>query len=210
MTLRIHTLSAYRDEIRGLVRDNRVVWLAEELAIPYERVAMAPGDHRKPEFLALNPFGKVPTIEDDGVVMFESAAICLYLAGKHGRLMPPVGSPDYAIALQWCLFGVTNLEPQAYRVFAADFTMEDRVLAAGVRELAVAGLQRFLPTLDTVLRGRETILESGFSVADVLLVTALLPASRSQVLEEYANLWAWVQRMTARPAYRVAAGVNGN
>ena len=124
--LKIYGAKAFRPELKGVIRDLRPIWMLEELGLKYERISLDPqkGENKTPEYLKLNPTGKVPTLQDGDFTIFESAAICQYLAEKNGRLVPAKGTPDYFTCLQWCYFAVTNIEPQCGRVFAADFFYE--------------------------------------------------------------------------------------
>src|SRR5205807_3046867 len=94
-------------------RATRTLWLAEELGLKYEHNDIAPRSPgtRTPEYLALNPNARVPTIEDDGLVLSESMAINLYLAKKHGKLYPS-GAQNEALAWQWCFWETDRLDRQ--------------------------------------------------------------------------------------------------
>ena len=94
-------------------RTIRTLWMAAELGLQYEHADIAPRSPptRTPAFLALNPNGRVPVIEDDGLVLSESMAINLYLAKKHGKLYP-VGLANEARALQWSLWETDRLDRQ--------------------------------------------------------------------------------------------------
>ena len=98
----------------------RILWVLEELGVSYERVPhdLRRGTQKAPDFLAINPQGKVPVLEDrgpqgdwTGVVVTESGAICAYLADATDALAPPVGTPDRAIYTTFLAFGGTVLEP---------------------------------------------------------------------------------------------------
>src|SRR5664279_1445047 len=99
-------------------RSSRVLWLLAELDAPCELVKLAPEQRTSAEHRARHPLGRVPALElDDGTVMFESAAICLQIADLHpdaGVIGPP-GSAERALAYQWVLFGMTELEAPLYR-----------------------------------------------------------------------------------------------
>src|SRR5215475_4977513 len=99
----------------------RIHWALEELGIPYEKVKLdlKAGAQRKPEFLKLNPNGKVPTIVDDGVPMFESAAILIHLGDKYGvakKLWPAPGTPDHMRALAWTVWSTVTLGAHIFRI----------------------------------------------------------------------------------------------
>src|SRR5262245_43238090 len=95
-------------------RSNIVSWMLEELNIPYTVKAMSleHGDHKQPAYLAINPMGKVPAIEHNGIVVTEAAAICAYLADEFpaAKLAPPIGDPRRGQYLKWLFFGPSCLE----------------------------------------------------------------------------------------------------
>src|SRR5580700_2709800 len=95
-------------------RASRPRWLLEELGVPYElvRLDMAKKEHKEPSYLALHPHGAVPALTDGEVTIFESAAICLYLADKfpEKKLAPPVGSPARGLYYQWIIYGMATME----------------------------------------------------------------------------------------------------
>ncbi len=95
-------------------RSARCRWLLQELNVPFEgiKVQLSQGEHKKPEFLKINPYGRVPVLVDGDLVLSESIAICLYLADKYAdkKLIPPPGTPERAKHDQWLLFCATELE----------------------------------------------------------------------------------------------------
>src|SRR6187200_3120649 len=109
--LRLYGFARVNKGARGNTRDLRVLWTLEEIGLPYEIVGM---DHPKhdldsPAFRALNPFGQLPVIDDDGVVVTESGAIVLYLARKSGKLMPRDLAGE-AQVLRWCFAALNTIE----------------------------------------------------------------------------------------------------
>src|SRR5688572_5613536 len=109
--LEVYGFSRVNDIARGNTRDLRVLWALEEIGMPYEIVGM---DHPNrdldsPEFRAKNPFGQLPVIDDDGVVVSESGAILLYLARKSGKLMPRDLAGE-AQVLRWSVAALSTIE----------------------------------------------------------------------------------------------------
>ena len=102
-------------------RTSWVLWLAEELGLKYEHVPVnhRAGKSRKPEHLALNPNGHVPVMRDDDLVLWESLAINLYLAKKHGGPIAPATPADEARALMWSMWALSELEIALGRAAAA-------------------------------------------------------------------------------------------
>ncbi|MGH0036332.1 MAG: glutathione S-transferase family protein [Myxococcota bacterium] len=186
-----------------LSRSVRSLWLLEELGLPYElrtRALEPPG--AKP-FAQKTPTGKFPTLEDDGVVMFESGAILEYVLEKYGegRLAPAVGDPDRAAFLQWVHFAdataFTGLGNIAWHtMFKED---ADRVAdaLADYRGWAEASLD----TLERELTEKEYLLGSGFSGADIMVGYSVLVAKAFGVLADgHPAVSAYLQRLQGRPA----------
>src|SRR5437899_10621277 len=102
-------------------RSIRPRWLLEEIGTPYETVhlSLQAGDQRKPEYLKINPNGAVPALVDGDVRLFESAAICQYLADRvpDKRLAPPVGTPARGYYYQWIHFAMSSIEPPLLTIF---------------------------------------------------------------------------------------------
>src|SRR5215510_10115260 len=98
-------------------RASRSLWMLEELGVPYENVRVSfMGDAQKPEYLAINPNGKIPALDDDGLVLFESLAINLHLARKYGKELWPASPDDQSRAIQWSIWAMTEVEPPVMTV----------------------------------------------------------------------------------------------
>jgi glutathione S-transferase len=209
--LRIFGVKAFNPALKGVIRDLRPLWLMEEIGIRYERKSLdtQAGENQSPDYLRLNPFGKVPTLQDGDFTIFESAAICQYIAEKHGRFFPEKGTPEYYLCLQWCYFAVTNVEPQCGRIFGADHFSEKNETTATIRATAVSQLGRFLPVLEKTFEKQNTLMSWGFSVADILLTTALNMNIKSEIYENYPNIRKYMRAMSARPAFKRAMDLNG-
>jgi glutathione S-transferase len=185
-------------------RATRPRWVLEELGVPYELVRLdaQEGETRTPEHLARHPLGHVPALEDGEVRIFESMAICLYLAERYGegRLLPPPATAERAAVLQWIFFGVTELEAPLSAISAATRGKPeaewDHAAVARGREQAV----KALAAVDAALGGREFLVGAQLSVADVLLASLGSFAKALKVPLEGAHLPRYVERLRARPA----------
>src|SRR4051812_20596001 len=155
-----------------MTRSNRPRWMLEELGVPYELVRLDPkkGDNKTPEYLAINPTGKVPALVDGEVKMFESAAIVAYLGDKFGdeKLAPPAGSAERPAYYQWLFFGMTTLEQPVSLYAKHSSTLPPEKRVAEVAEDAKAGVERALLALDRALADRQWLLRS-FSAADIVV-----------------------------------------
>jgi glutathione S-transferase len=209
--MKIYGGKAFKEVLKGKIRSNRPEWLAEELGIEYERVslnAVPDAEHKKPEYLKINPFAKFPAIQDGDFNLFESAALCHYLAEKHKKFIPAAGTPDYYLCLQWCYFAMTNIESNALLMFIADNFLEAGTTADVLRNRGGEKLPQFLGPLNDIFEKQETIMKSGFTIADILLTTSLLYA-KEDLLSAYPNVQGYLDRMSKRPAFKRSQELNG-
>jgi len=146
-------------KLYGAVRSRSAIvqWFLAEYQIPYELVMLdlQAGEHRQPSYLAVNPIGKLPAIDDEGFILWESGAILLYLAEKHGHL--PTSLPERAIATQWVLYANATLGPALF------------IEANREREIP-----KQLPAIDAILAQHPFLLGDNFSVVDVAVGSMLI------------------------------------
>jgi glutathione S-transferase len=187
----------------GVTRDLRVLWAAEEAGLPYRVHALdhARGELRGPEYLRVNPFGLVPAIDDEGLRLFESAAIVLYLAEKAQRLLPAEASAR-ARALQWAFAAVDTVESSMLDLFVIDKFHADKAWAKERRPALVATAQKRLASLDLELAGRTYLLGNEFGAPDILMTSALRLLQHTDLLDAAPNVAAYKVRCEARPAWR--------
>jgi glutathione S-transferase len=179
-------------------RTMRTLWMAAELGLDYalDLVEWTAPDLKAPAFLALNPAGQIPTLEDDGFVLAESLAINLYLAKKYGRppLYPGTVQGE-AEAWRWTLWAQGALEPWVQR----DARMEP-LRAVGQVELDALA-QLALDVLERALSERAWLCGPEFSVADLNVACVLSPSRSARLdLVRHARVGAWLERCYARPA----------
>jgi len=193
-------------------RSLRVVWTAEEIGAPYEikHTPFDPAALQSDEFLAVNPFGALPAIEDGGVRMTESGAICQYLTEKYGKhpFKRVLSDPDYGAYLQWIHAGEATLTPPLAAL--AQHTMlrpPERRLAVVAAEAVETFLAR-TKVLSRVLGGRHYLLGDDFTAADVMVGYALHLASLMSLVDATpADVQAYWKRLTERPSYQRAIAV---
>ena len=194
--------------IYGIARTRafRALWMAKELGLDYEHLPIEIGDAgaRTPEYLAINPNGRLPVIVDGGFVLFESLAITLYLAKKHsnGRLYPGTLEGE-AKAWQWSLWAVTEVDRgvNIWSLHAVRLPPADRDEAK--RNEALKVLAAPFKVLDAALAKQPYLLGDSFTVAD-LNVAAVISRAIDMDLSAVPNLKAWLTRCLERPAAREA------
>lgn len=188
-------------------RATRVLWLAKELGLTFEHVALAANDPKlkAPEFLKINPTGRIPAIEDDGVAMGESLAINLHLARKYGQKANPSLAPasiaEEARILQWTCWALTDLEgPMGTVYLHRGFLPEDK-RDAKVAEAAEAQAQKPLTMLDGVLAKSAYLLGDRFTVADLNLAGVLSLTRIGAIdMSKFPHVAAWAKKCHDRPA----------
>lgn len=209
--IKIYGAKAFREELKGAIRDLRPMWLLEELGVEYERILLDPtkGENKTPEYLKLNPTGKVPTMVDGSTVLFESALICEYLAEKYQKFIPTVGSEDYYKCRQWNYWSATNLEIQTGRIFGADFFLDKGPTTDEIRKMALETIPRFLSALDDRLKNQSYVVANDFTISDIFVTCALHVIRHTHLLNDYPNLKKHYETCISRPAFKIAAEKNG-
>ena len=193
----------------GHSQSERILWLCEELGVPYElkRYERDPVTILSPPALkALHPIGAAPVIQDDGLLLAESAAIVEYIVVRHGggRLRLGADHADFAAYLYWFHFANGNLQP----VFGRAMMVGRAGLAPGHPVLAaVQGrLDRVMALVEARLGEVDYLAGGEFTAADVMSVFSLTTMRLFQPLDllPYPNILAYLQRIGARPAYQRA------
>jgi glutathione S-transferase len=193
-------LRIYHREYAG--RPIRAVWTLEEIGVPYELIVMNWEEGQSEEHRARHPLGHVPVLQEDDGCVFESAAICLHLADLYPQagLSAPLASHERALIYQWSIFAPAELEP--WVIEAAVYKDKDP-------ERAAVGRERFGKNADALtgaLRASEFLVGGRFTVADVLVGTALGNTRRAGFADELpGHLADYLARLTERPAYQRAA-----
>jgi len=177
----------------------------EEAGAEYEYVAvdLRAGAGWKPEYLALNPGGKVPTLVDGELVLTESAAICTYIGDRFpaSRLTPPVGSPERARYDQWCYFVLSELEQPLWTMAKHLFALPERRRVPAMLDTARWEFAVAAKVLAGGLGRREFIVDGGLTAADILIAHTLAWARTFELPLEHDHLTAYAERLLARPAW---------
>jgi glutathione S-transferase len=185
-------------------RSNRVVWALEEAgaAYDYHRIDLFAGEGRKPDYLAINPGGKVPTLVDGDLILTESAAICTYIGDGFpaSGLTPPVDSPERAQYNQWCFFVISELEQPLWTIAKHRFALPEKRRVPAVIETAHWEWGVATKVLATGLGEREFLVDGQFTAADILAGQCLAWARAFKMPLGHAPLDAYADRLLARPA----------
>lgn len=199
-------------------RSTRITWMLEELEQDYEfcLVDFAKGEPQSPEYLAINPAGKVPAFQEDELLLLESAAIVAYLGDKtpDSKLVPSAGTVERARYDQWSYFAMCELEQPLWTIGKNKFALPEAQRCAEIFPTAQWEFQKALKLFSKGLGDKPYILGENFSGADVLLGQTLLWGTAFKQPIEQENLKAYQERVTSRPALaraksREAAALEG-
>ena len=186
-----------------LMRAFRVRWALEEAGVPYKvrTVALGP-DQRSPEHLARQPFGQAPAIEEDGLVLFESGAIALYVAEKTGTLLPRdrIGRER---ATAWVFAALNSVEIWIQQLASLDFFHAKEEWTKDFRPGIEKLVHDRLELLEKALGGKD-YLEGTFTVGDLMMTDVLRILDHTTIVAAYPRLSAYKQRCQARPAFQRA------
>ena len=201
--LTVYGFSKVNAVARGHTRDLRVLWALGEMQLPFDIAGMDHPAHdlNKESYFPLSPFAQIPAIDDDGVLLSESAAILMYLAKKSGRLIPGDRIGEAQVT-RWCFAAMNTVEPPLLALMVRDWT------ATGTdkhREFLVGWVNRVFTNLSRWLENREWIATQEFSIADILMAHVLSAGIKDDTLiAPHPKLRAYRDRCLARPAWQRA------
>jgi len=200
------TISAFKwvpDFAQGQVRDLRARWALEEAGLPYRTRLLEMGDQEKPEYRALQPFGQVPVLEEDGLVLFESGAIVLHI-GERSEALLPKDSAARCRATQWLIAALNSIEPFIMNVALIDAFYANEEWAKLRRPSAVEFVLKRLGSLSTSLGDKPYLDGDRFTAGDLMMTTVLRILGHTDIVTRDKRLAAYVERCTARPAFKRA------
>ena len=200
------TISAFRwvpPFARGQVRDLRVRWALEEADLPYRTRLLEQGDQDRPDYRKLQPFGQVPILEENGVVLFETGAIVLHI-GERSETLLPKDPAARARATQWLIAALNSIEPFVMNVALIDIFYADQEWAKLRRPGAVEFLGRRLAALSNALGDKPYLDGDRFTAGDLMMSTVLRILRHTDIVTGDRRLGTYVERCTARPAFQRA------
>lgn len=201
--LTVYGFSRVTSFAHGRTRDLRVLWALEEMGIPYQVKGMdhPSGELETEAYRALNPFQQIPSIDDEGVAVSESAAILFYLAKKSGKLLPADARGE-AEVMRWCFAAVSTVElPMIFtdvlRGALGDASKEESLSKANTElaHLRLGALERWM-------KGREYVAGDSFSIADILMTHVLSEIDDAALYAPYPELRRYREQCKARPAWK--------
>ncbi len=193
----------------GPTRSIRARWTLQELEVPFESVTvnLMTGEHRKPEFLKINPAGKLPALVDGDMVLTESVAIVVYLGEKYpDKKLVPTDLRQRAQLMRWLLFTATELEQPLWRMARHTTLYPPEKRLAGELTLAAEDFAEMAKVMDAHMKDREYVVGDSVTVGDIVLAYTLDWAKLAKQLDAWPRLEAYMERMYARPraAMRIA------
>jgi glutathione S-transferase len=193
----------------GQSRSVRPRWLLEELGVPFElvRLNLEAGEQKTPEYLKINPNGAVPALVDGDVKLFESAAICEYLADKfpEKKLAPPIGTAARGYYYQWIHFAMSTIEPPLLTIFFHTVMRPEAERKPELVPPARETLKAALAVLDQSLAGRTFLVGDDLTTADVMVGSTLAWAQMLGLLDATTPATAaYIGRLMGRAAFQRA------
>ncbi|HEX8301746.1 MAG TPA: glutathione S-transferase family protein [Sphingomonas sp.] len=202
MTIIITGFAASPDRGKGLARDMRVRWALEEAGLAYEVHGLSFAEMKEPAHLARQPFGQIPTYEEGDLILFETGAIVLHIAERHGGLLPEDANAR-ARAIAWMFSAASTIEPLTTDRDVAVYFEKDKPWQAERMMMVQDRIRSRLAQLSRRLGDAEW-LDGDFSAGDLMMADVLRRLASSGALDEFPNLVSYVARAEARPAFRRA------
>jgi glutathione S-transferase len=189
-------------------RAYRTLWMVNELGLDYEMVPVSfrDGSAKSPQYLAVNPNGRIPAIDDNGFKLWESMAINLYLAKKYDKGLQPKTLEAEALALQWSFWAMTEIEAPLLAVLLNRMFLPEEQRDARAADEGEKELQPALRVLDQALARTGYLAGNEFTVADLNVASVLSWAKLGRVnLSNFPHLDQWLTTALRRPAAIKAA-----
>ncbi len=187
-------------------RSVRPLWLLEELGAAYEleTIIVFEGEGQSPDYLAINPGGSVPTLDDNGTIIYEAGAICMYLTDKYPekQLMPAINTPQRGLYYQWMFYVPATMELPLVNIFLHTAMLPEEKRRPAIVEDSKERFIKIAANINDVLTDKQYILGEQFSTADIMIGTTLLWFP--ELMEGFEALQGYTERLLARPAFQKA------
>jgi len=184
-------------------RGRRCLWLAAELGLDIDvvDVDLNTSQHKTPAFLKVNPNGQVPVLDDDGLVLFESLAINLYLAKKYGGPLTAASLKEDALITQWSFWVVKEIEDLLITILVNRMMLPETERNPAAADAAERRLQKPLDVLEAALNGNDYLVGNRFTVADLNVSVVMSTINRIGLeIALHPNVRGWLARCLNRPA----------
>ncbi len=186
-------------------RSMRVHWTLREVGVEFESVIidLTKGEQKTPEFLAINPYGKLPVLDDDGKLISESAAITTYIAEKYPekKLIPESQTIQRAQYYQWMSFCIAEMEPQLWTIRKHMLIYPKADRSRDAIKLAKREYINAVAVVDKHLQEREYMVDDRFTAADIIICYDLFWAASLKLLKDFPGLTEYLVRLQKRPAF---------
>lgn len=188
---------------QGFVKDLRVRWALEEIGQSYrEHLIGGIFEEQPPEYLVDQPFGQVPVYKEGGLTLFESGSILIHIGGQDERLLPR-DAKGRGRAISWMIAALNSIEPALSALMVVGHAGAQKDWADDAKDAVRPFAQKRLAMLSNAIGEREW-LEYRFSIGDLVMIDVLRAAPEDELVPAHANLSAYVERGTSRPAFKAA------
>jgi glutathione S-transferase len=198
----VYGFNRVKDPIIGETRDLRALWALEETGLPYlvHGLNFIEGETKTDDYRRLSPFGVVPVIDDDGLIVAESGAIVIYLAEKAGALIG-ADLQSRSRVTQWCFTAMNTIEPTLLQIQVINGGGEAATGAQRRPQLLERAREKFV-VLEEQLSSRPYLAGEDFTVADIMMTTVLREIRKTDLLDSFPALKNYFARCQARPAWQ--------
>lgn len=188
-----------------LTSSGRCFWMLEEAGVAYEQdpLSMREGQHKSPEYLAINPNGKVPTLVDNGLVIWESMAITQYLADKYKPELIPDTPEQRSQVNQWSYWSIVDLQPPLIDILIQTQFVPEKRRNLALLEKAQTIIPSRLQMLDDQLKKVPFVTGDDFTIADLNVASVVGICQMVKIdLKPYAGITLWLEKISQRPGFQ--------
>lgn len=183
----------------------RCFWCLEEVGAKYEQVSInfKEGEHKSPDYLALNPNGKVPTLVDGDLKLWESAAINFYLCDAYKKELLGATIEERALVRQWSFWALNDLQPPLVAVFIQKVFVPEERRDLSLIESSQKKIKPMLDVLDKHLSSRSYLVSEEFTLADLNVMSVVSICNTiEEDISKYENINKWKEKIEDRPSYK--------